>query len=40
MYNLKKLNKALDNLEMKANYVNSEYYYPKYQKLLSFIESL
>ena len=40
MYNLKKLNKALESLEMKANYVNSEYYYPRYEKLQAFIASL
>ena len=34
MYNTKKLQKALDSLERKANYVNMEYYYPKYEKLL------
>ena len=40
MYNLNKLNKALEALEMKANYVNAEYYYPRYVKLQTFIASL
>ena len=36
MYNLDKLQKALDRLEMKANYENMDFYYPKYENLLKF----
>ena len=40
MYNIEKLQKALDSLEMKANYVNMDYYHPKYVNLLKKISHI
>lgn len=41
-FNLEKLERAVASLEMKANYVNSEYYYPKFvavSKILNEIKA-
>jgi len=36
-FNLPKLRKAVDALEMKSNYVNSEYYHPIYMRVLGIL---
>lgn len=36
MYNLIKLQKAIDRMDLRARFISMDYYFPKYLKLIQF----